>query len=190
MLKSWRNHYWFSVPVVRGRIEEVVRAVGPDKKRVLECGCNEGFLSSALIEAGHNVTSIDKDQKQLDKAKGFFGIEGKIGDVNELSFGDKEFDVVIGGELLEHVENPFKALGEMFRVARDRVIITLPVGEYWLGELTHQWGLEAAFVDHDSGSISRLEKNALVLCWDRKRDDRLNDIPPFSTIDLKRKYGI
>lgn len=167
MIKA-EQHYWFTVPVARARIEDIVkRAKG--FYTVLEVGCNEGFLSQALIEAGHHVTSIDNDPKFIQKAKELFGITVIQEDVMNLPFMDGQFDLVIGGEVLEHLDNPGAGLSEMFRVAKRRVIISLPIGEYWMGEATHKWQIDASVIEHDEGLTDRLVKKAIVLEFNKRR---------------------
>jgi len=41
-----------------------------------------------------------------------------VGDAHELPFKDGEFDVVLANEVLEHLQNPQKAIDEMYRVLR------------------------------------------------------------------------
>lgn len=167
MIKA-KEHYWFTVPVARARIEEIVRRA-KGSYTILEVGCNEGFLSAALLEEGHHVTSVDKDPSLLSKAKELFGIEGIEADVNDLPFLDNAFDLVIAGELLEHLENPGKGLSELFRVSKGKVILSLPIGEYWLGELTHRWQIDAAVVEHDQGLLDYLVKKALVIEFNKRK---------------------
>jgi len=166
-LKSWREHYWYTVVCTRVRIQEIVkRAKGAFT--VLECGCNEGFLSKALLEAGFQVTSIDNDPNMIAKAKDIFGIDAVKADVNELPFPDNAFDLVVGGEILEHLDNPGIGLSEMFRVSKGRIIVSLPIGEYWLGCDSHKWKIDATLIEHDHGATEELIKMIVVLEF-RKR---------------------
>ena len=193
MMETWKQHYWASVPIVRNRIEEVVKTVAGRDKTVLEIGCNEGFLSKALLEDGCIVTSADIDAAQIAKAKEMFDIQAIQADISSIPFPDQSFDIVVAGEVLEHVFNPFQGLSELFRVAREKVVITLPIGEYWLGEKTHQWMLEGACLEHDKGlqlAMTADTKHVLVLSWSRKRDHMYQDIPPFNTEDMKRRHAI
>lgn len=185
--KSWKDHYWFTIPCMKKRIEKIVELVGSEKE-VLECGCNEGFVSKALLEAGNLVTSTDLDPEMIRKAKKIFDLNVIKADVNALPFEDDSFQVVVAGELLEHTTNPGRALTEIFRVAREKVVITIPIGEYWLGELTHFWELNATGISHDTAEEHPMPKDILVLCWDRRRDNTLTDISPFSTQEWKKKY--
>ena len=188
---SWKDHYWYTVPVMRTRIEKILELARVKGKKVLECGCNEGFVSRAMEEDGaESVLATDYDIEYVMKANRIFGVKTQRCNVLELPFADKEFDVVVAGELLEHVVNPILALKELFRVARERIVISIPVGEYWLGELTHQWELSGFFINHDNLQVYRADKDVLILCWDRKRDENFVDIPPFKTQDIKDKYGI
>lgn len=169
MLKSWRDFPHCSVPVVKGRVEEIVRrCIGPN---VLEVGCNEGWVAKAIMEErGFNVTPMDNRDEAILQCKDFFGIDALKGDIYNLPFEDETFDTVVGGEILEHLEDPGKGLSELFRVAKGgHVIITLPIGAYWLGEVTHAFELGGSVVEHDSGEVQSLQKHVFIIEFFRKR---------------------
>lgn len=188
---TWKEHYWFTIPVMRKRIELLIEAVEPKGKSIVEVGCNEGFLSKAFLEHGASrVVPVDYDQSMVNKARHMFGVDAIKADINKLPFEDDEFDIAVGGEVLEHIMNPMVGLQELFRVARERVVLSLPVGPYWLGELTHQWELGGRFVNHDTLAEYRAEKDILILSWTRRRDGTFKDIPPFSTAKHKKEYGL
>jgi 2-polyprenyl-3-methyl-5-hydroxy-6-metoxy-1,4-benzoquinol methylase len=167
VIDTWRAHYWYSVPCARARIEEIVRRIG-EAKYVLDAGCNEGFLSMALKEAGCDVTSIDNDPAMIVKAKETFGIDALQADVNNLPFADGLFDLVVGGEVLEHLDNPGKGLSELFRVSKGRVILSMPIGEYWLGCPDHKWQIDTAVIEHDEGIVNRLIKKIIVVEFNKR----------------------
>jgi SAM-dependent methyltransferase len=54
-------------------------------------------------------------------------------DAHSLPFGDKQFGAAIASHVLEHVEDPQRALGEMHRVA-DEVFVITP--KWWAA---HTW---------------------------------------------------
>lgn len=159
-MRSWKDHPWHSVNCQRVRIEDIVRRASG---YVLDAGCNEGFLTRALQESGCDVVSVDNDDDAIAKARLQFGIEVIKADVNDLPFPTGIFDLVIGGELLEHLENPGRGLQEMFRVSRGWVIFTVPVGAYWLGEKSHRWQVEATAVEHDHGVLRHFDKELLII---------------------------
>jgi ubiquinone/menaquinone biosynthesis C-methylase UbiE len=160
-LDKWYDFPHCTVPVVRARVQEIVnRAEGP---RVLEVGCNEGFVAKALIEKGLEVVAVDNRKEARDAALQTFGIEAVNADINALPYADGEFDTVIGAEILEHLPNPGKGLAELFRVASKQVIITVPVGSYWNGELTHAWQLNGSSIEHDHGVVKPHVKEVFVI---------------------------
>lgn len=190
-LTSWTQHYWHTVPIMKKRIETIIDLVAPHGKSIVEVGCNEGFVSQALLENGASrVVPIDYDPAMVQKSRETFDIETIQGDINALPFEDGSFDIALGCEVLEHIYNPFKGLSELFRVAREKVVITVPVGEYWLGELTHQWELNGRFINHDNVQVYQADKDILVLCFTRRRDANFKDIPPFNTAEVIERNGI
>ena len=50
-----------------------------------------------------------------------------------LSFGDDEFDMATAIEVLEHVPEPEATLAEMARVARRRLLVSVPREPLWRG---------------------------------------------------------
>jgi len=47
-------------------------------------------------------------------------------DIMNMTYEDNKFDTVCALEILEHVVNPIKALSELKRVAKKRIIISVP----------------------------------------------------------------
>jgi hypothetical protein len=57
----------------------------------------------------------------------------------------------------------------MFRVSKGRVILSLPIGEYWLGEPNHKWQIDATLIEHDHGAIEELIKMILVVEFNKRK---------------------
>lgn len=168
LLSSWREFSHCNVPVVKARVEDIVRrCTGP---KVLEVGCNEGWVAKAINEErGFEVTAVDNRDEAILQCKDYFNIDAIKADVYALPFPDGTFDTVVGGEILEHLEDPGKGLSELFRVSKGHVIITLPMGAYWLGEETHAFELNGAVVEHDHGIVTPVEKHVFVIEFHRRR---------------------
>jgi len=86
--------------------------VGHNKK-VLELGCAGGHVTRALNKQGCRVTGIEIDPESAIRAK--VGAEEVItADLCDLSWADKlepeEFDVVLAGDVLEHLSVPHHVL--------------------------------------------------------------------------------
>lgn len=93
---------------------ELVGGPGLD---VLDLGCRYGALTRAYA-AGNRVVGVDVDREALAEAAKL-GIETRWADVEApLPFPDEAFDVVVAGELLEHVAHPRRLVSEARRVLR------------------------------------------------------------------------
>ena len=99
------------------RINLFRRYVGGPGRRVLDLGCRDGALTQAYAD-GNEVVGVDADRDALAEAAKL-GIETHWADLDEpLPFEDESFDVVVAGELLEHLRDPAGFASEVRRVLR------------------------------------------------------------------------
>ena len=99
------------------RVELFRRYVGGPGRRVLDLGCRYGALTRAYVE-GNEVVGVDVDRDALAEAAKL-GIETHWADADApLPFEDESFDVVVAGELLEHIRDPQRLVAEATRVLR------------------------------------------------------------------------
>lgn len=99
------------------RIELFRRYVGGPGRKVLDLGCRDGALTRAYAE-GNELVGVDADREALEEA-GKLGIETHWADLDApLPFPDESFDVVVAGELLEHLRDPARLVDEAKRVLR------------------------------------------------------------------------
>lgn len=108
-------------------LQDEVAALKP--VRILDVGCGEGFTLERLRKAriGRYLEGVDS----LDLAiklgrKEHPNLILKKGSIYELKFQDDSFDLVLCSEVLEHVENPEKALLELVRVSKRYVVLSVP----------------------------------------------------------------
>lgn len=93
------------------------RYVGGPGRRVLDLGCRDGALSATYAE-GNEIVGVDADREALAEAEQL-GIETHWADLDDsLPFGDESFDVVVAGELLEHLRDPRRVVADVRRVLR------------------------------------------------------------------------
>ena len=93
------------------------RYVGGPGRRVLDLGCRDGALTRAYLD-GNEVVGVDADHEALTEAARL-GIETHWADLDQpLDLPDESFDVVVAGELLEHLRDPERVVADARRVLR------------------------------------------------------------------------
>jgi SAM-dependent methyltransferase len=99
------------------RAELFRRYVGGPGRRVLDLGCRYGAMTRHYV-GGNSVVGVDVDREALAEAEKL-GVEAVRADVEDpLPFPDESFDVVVAGELLEHVRDAEGLTAELRRVLR------------------------------------------------------------------------
>ena len=90
----------------------MVELVG-GSKRVLDVGCATGYLAQALVERGCTVSGVEFDAEAAEEARPLLE-RLVIGDLETMdlasAFGDDRFDVIVFGDVLEHLREPLPVL--------------------------------------------------------------------------------
>jgi len=132
--KSWAlsgtNSWYFN-----RRIWVLSRALAkaiPGRGTVLDIGCGDGQLASALMKlrpdlrvGGVDVVARPKTLLPVTQYDG-----------RKLPFDDKSFDYVTIVDVLHHTEDPTVVLSEAARVAREGVVVKDHLREGWLAQAT------------------------------------------------------
>ena len=91
--------------------------VGTNKK-VLDMGCRDGILTRHFIEQ-NEVTGLDIDQLALESCKKNLNIETIWADFSlQIPLPTSSFDVVIAGEVIEHLPYPEITVSEVSRILK------------------------------------------------------------------------
>lgn len=106
---------------------------------LLDAGCGEGIVANMISEnfPKLKVTGIDGAKEAVEYANSQYpNITVLKDNLYDLSFEDSSFDIVICSEVLEHLEEYPIAINELLRVAKSKIIVTVP-NEPWfcLGNL-------------------------------------------------------
>ena len=123
---------------------------------VLDAGCGFGRHSVEFISRGARVVSMDLDMESLRQTR--FSIEETkkvnttaassgymthVGDALNLPFKDNTFDRIICSEVMEHVDDDFKACAELARVLKPEGLIAITVPTFFSEQiydvLTHEY---------------------------------------------------
>jgi 2-polyprenyl-3-methyl-5-hydroxy-6-metoxy-1,4-benzoquinol methylase/glycosyltransferase involved in cell wall biosynthesis len=110
-------------------IDFVAEATGGESLDILDVGCSAGYLGEYLRAQGHHVTGIDITPEAIEKAAEFLN-EAHCMKVEDFfaAHPERRFDVVIFGDVLEHVTNAEEVLKLTAQALkpRGRVIASIP----------------------------------------------------------------
>ena len=103
-------------------------------RRVLDVGCAQGNFSLALAEGGYRVTALDLQPAFLQylRMKQETGVIACVNASLELlPFRPASFDVVLLGEVIEHVAHPDRLLASARELLSERgiLVLTTPNGD-------------------------------------------------------------
>lgn len=104
------------------------------KSSLLDVGCGAGHHSKDLSALGYDVTGIDISFNGLNQARKVSQAAGQnidftMGDIENLPFADKSFDVVFCSLILHHFPDRSRLLSEINRVCKN-YFVTFEVNSY------------------------------------------------------------
>lgn len=106
---------------------KMIKPLRPDS--ILDVGCGEGFTLKKLEEKriGKRAEGVDYSTDAIKIGKKIYPeLALSKGDIYGLKYPDNSFDLVICTEVLEHLEDPVKAVNEMKRVSSKYVVFSVP----------------------------------------------------------------
>lgn len=132
-----------------------LKALQPDT--ILDVGCGEGFTLRKLKDAkiGKKLEGIEYLDRAIELGKKENpDITIKKGTIYTLPYKDNSFDVVVCTEVLEHLEEPEKALQELIRVSKKHILLTVPnepffmLAQFVRGKNWSRWGNDIEHINH------------------------------------------
>lgn len=155
------KHLW-RVAMLREWLEREAAHRG-ERLRVLDLGCNDGWLAVNLEHgATHGLAALDGvdlhptnvrlANERVPRAEGTGGyhfLEGRVEDAPQLTASLREarghgYDAVVAFEVIEHVANPDRLLDAMLKVLDPggRLFLSTPDGAMERGDLPCWWHVE------------------------------------------------
>jgi 2-polyprenyl-3-methyl-5-hydroxy-6-metoxy-1,4-benzoquinol methylase len=110
-----------------------------DGERVLDVGCSSGYLARPLVERGCTVVGIERDPDAAQAARDVCE-EVLVGDVEVMAFPfqSNSFDVILCGDLIEHLREPEQFLVRVRPFLRrgGRLVLSTPNVANWTMRLS------------------------------------------------------
>jgi ubiquinone/menaquinone biosynthesis C-methylase UbiE len=122
------NYHWWNV----SRRDMILKLLNPlisDGMKILDIGCSNGSLIREInFNRSLDIHGIDISLKAIKYSKNKGIKNTQVMNADKLDYGDKEFDIIIASDVLEHIENDGEALLEWKRVLKDNgfAIIFVP----------------------------------------------------------------
>jgi SAM-dependent methyltransferase len=100
---------------------------------VLEVGMGEGEVTTLVRDRYPDARVVGVDLPDVDLAAEWRarGLTGVFADISQLPFPSRQFDLVLGIEVLEHVPDPAAALAELDRLCRGELVVSVPREPVW-----------------------------------------------------------
>jgi 2-polyprenyl-6-hydroxyphenyl methylase / 3-demethylubiquinone-9 3-methyltransferase len=103
---------------------------------LLDLACGGGLLAPYLDRSGYRHIGVDQSATAIAQARDH-GVEAVRADVAALPFRDASFDVVVAGEVLEHVPDLPTVVAEACRVLRPGGTLVIDtIAATWIGRFT------------------------------------------------------
>ncbi len=176
-------------------VAEVAAATTPRATSLLDVGCGAGNYTLKLLQRlpGLNVTLVDLSQRMLDRAVARVqpqttgSVTAIQGDIRELDFGPKQFDIILASAVLHHLRTDAE-WRSVFQKFHD---ILHPGGSIWIFDLVEsdipevqniQWRQYGEYLDSTQGEEYRQTMFEHIIAEDTPRS------VPFQ-LDLLRSVG-
>jgi 2-polyprenyl-6-hydroxyphenyl methylase/3-demethylubiquinone-9 3-methyltransferase len=103
---------------------------------LVDIGCGAGVLAPHIAHLGHRHVGIDVVETSLLLARDR-GVTPVLADARRLPLRDECADVVVAGEVLEHVTDPALLIAEVTRVLKpDGMLVIDTIADTWWGRLS------------------------------------------------------
>ncbi|MFH1418478.1 MAG: class I SAM-dependent methyltransferase [Planctomycetota bacterium] len=108
----------------------LLRLEGERGRRLLDVGCALGHLAALAGRRGWRVTGVDVSAEAISQAACRFGLDFRAGDLSQ--FGDTlpPFDVVLLGDVIEHVLDPCRFLQAVRRLLAPDGVVCVDTPNY------------------------------------------------------------
>jgi 2-polyprenyl-3-methyl-5-hydroxy-6-metoxy-1,4-benzoquinol methylase len=134
---------------------KIVQYVG-ENKRVLDVGCAAGYLAKELKKKNCYVVGIELDPKAAKEATRYCDkvITGNVEVIDEISYSEGFFDIIIYADVLEHLVRPDLVLKKFAKYLSKKgyVLASIPNVVNWYYRLRFLFG---TFNYEESGILDK-----------------------------------
>lgn len=160
------------------RIRQTLELIPSDVRSVLDAGCGDGRVSTALASQ-YQVVGVDVSYHALNREAHRSRVAGVL---TALPFRDESFDLVLVSEVIEHISVDAlpQVLDEIRRTSRKYVLITVPYRETIEDALVR---CQCGFVFHKWGHLKRYDERGLTSLYQGMTACRIRPLGPSKPAD-------
>lgn len=151
--------------------------------KVLDVGSAQGYLTVMLLSKGYDVISLDISPLRVVKVRDRAANRGLnphciAADALELPFTNESLDIIIAGEVIEHLTEPEKTLNEFYRILKPKgiLIVTVPHDE----KISYQVCIHCHKLTPSSGHLHS---------FDDKKLTRVVEQAGFNVLHIKKVFN-
>ena len=139
---------------------------------VLDVGCGVSMVPQFIDTIETKYYGIDFSESASILMKGLYpNIQFSVVNLSdELPFHDNAFDTVLSQEFLEHLEDFYPMVEEIKRVAKRRVVITVPSGLQHPSHFHPDWSVDLCknlFEDPKNTEVSGVGNRWRLIVWNK-----------------------
>lgn len=95
-------------------------------KMILDVAAGKGYIAKTLFQKDNSLDCTVSDIVLPNENERIRGIHYEKASITKLPFADDEFDTVICTHAIEHIKDSYRALEEIRRVCKKKLIVVLP----------------------------------------------------------------
>ncbi|MBP5136986.1 MAG: class I SAM-dependent methyltransferase [Paludibacteraceae bacterium] len=115
---------------VNREITQYVASLTNEDDDILECACGTGMFTLPIARRCKSLIATDFADRMLaqaqKKCRHLPNMTFKKADITKLSYADESFDKVVAANVIHLLDDPSKAMSELWRICRKGGVIIIP----------------------------------------------------------------
>jgi len=108
-------------------LDSMIYPIQQEVRSALDIGCGEGYTTKHIQDLGIHIEGADDSERIIKTAKRLHpSVPYSVYSIYDLHSLNQRYDLVVANEVLEHLENPERALSEMKCISNKYIFVSVP----------------------------------------------------------------